>query len=91
MRLAEDMTIRPFIHPLSDVQSASIGAGTKVWQFAVVLPQAKFQAVSVGADNFIAMGTSIHKSTGDNEFLRGNPAMRMKISARTFCGVRDEA
>ena len=38
------MTSLPLIHPLSDVQSASIGAGTKVWQFAVVLPQAKFQA-----------------------------------------------
>lgn len=47
--------------------------------------------VSVGADNFIAMGTSIHKSTGDNEFLRGNPAKRADVSARTFCGVREEA
>ena len=28
------------IHPLSDVQSQSIGAGTKVWQFAVILPGA---------------------------------------------------
>jgi len=28
------------IHPLSDVQSPSIGAGTKVWQFAVILPGA---------------------------------------------------
>ena len=47
--------------------------------------------VSVGADNFIAMGTSIHKSTGDNEFLRGNPAKQADVSARTFCGVREEA
>ena len=28
------------IHPLSDVQSPSIGAGTKVWQFVVILPGA---------------------------------------------------
>ncbi|WP_426116300.1 acyltransferase [Pseudomonas sp. DSP3-2-2] len=28
------------IHPLSDVQSLSIGAGTKVWQFVVILPGA---------------------------------------------------
>lgn len=27
-------------HPLSDIQSENIGAGTKVWQFVVVLPGA---------------------------------------------------
>jgi UDP-2-acetamido-3-amino-2,3-dideoxy-glucuronate N-acetyltransferase len=32
---------QPLIHPLSDVQSAAIGAGTRVWQFVVVLPGAK--------------------------------------------------
>lgn len=47
--------------------------------------------VSVGSENFVAMGTAINKSTGDGEVYRGNPAMRMKISARTFCGVREEA
>ena len=29
-----------FVHPLSDVQSRSIGRGSKVWQFCVVLPGA---------------------------------------------------
>ncbi|MGY0217720.1 acyltransferase [Endozoicomonadaceae bacterium StTr2] len=29
------------IHELSDVQSNSIGEGSKIWQFCVVLPQAK--------------------------------------------------
>lgn len=29
------------IHPLSDVQSVKIGAGTSIWQFCVVLPQAQ--------------------------------------------------
>lgn len=29
-----------FIHPLSDVQSESIGNGTRVWQFAVILAKA---------------------------------------------------
>ncbi|AKL98625.1 acyltransferase [Endomicrobium proavitum] len=29
------------IHPLSDVQSKNIGENTKVWQFCVVLPNAK--------------------------------------------------
>ena len=35
---AED---RPFIHPSSDVQSTNIGAGPRVWQYVVVLPEAK--------------------------------------------------
>ncbi len=29
------------IHPLADVQSDKIGEGTRIWQFCVVLPQAK--------------------------------------------------
>ena len=28
------------IHPLSDVQSQNIGAGTRIWQYCVVLPHA---------------------------------------------------
>lgn len=30
-----------FIHPLSDVQTDSIGRGTQIWQFVVVLPGAR--------------------------------------------------
>ncbi|MDE2402197.1 MAG: N-acetyltransferase [Burkholderiales bacterium] len=30
-----------FIHPLSDVLASEIGAGTRVWQFVVILPGAK--------------------------------------------------
>ncbi|MGA6734056.1 N-acetyltransferase, partial [Escherichia coli] len=29
------------IHPLSDVKADSIGDGTRIWQFVVVLPGAK--------------------------------------------------
>ena len=29
------------IHPLSDVQSNNIGEGTNIWQFCVILPDAK--------------------------------------------------
>lgn len=32
---------QPAIHPLTDIQSAAIGAGTRIWQFVVVLPGAK--------------------------------------------------
>ena len=32
--------LSPKIHPLADVQSISIGTGTRIWQFAVILPGA---------------------------------------------------
>jgi acetyltransferase-like isoleucine patch superfamily enzyme len=32
---------QPVVHPLSDVQSSAIGAGTRVWQFVVILPGAR--------------------------------------------------
>lgn len=35
------MTPSYFVHPLADCQAACIGAGSKVWQFTVVLPQAR--------------------------------------------------
>lgn len=31
---------KPFIHPLSDVMSSTIGQKTKVWQYSVILPKA---------------------------------------------------
>ena len=34
------MTDQPTIHSLSDVQSTTIGARTRVWQFVVILPKA---------------------------------------------------
>lgn len=33
--------MKTFIHPLSDVQCAQIGDGTKIWQFCVVLRDAQ--------------------------------------------------
>ena len=35
------MTNSAFIHALADVQSESIGEGTRIWQFVVVLPGAR--------------------------------------------------
>ena len=32
---------QPFIHTLADVSSAALGARTRIWQFAIVLPGAK--------------------------------------------------
>ena len=35
-----------FVHPLADVQTGAIGASTRIWQFAVVLPGARIGAES---------------------------------------------
>jgi acetyltransferase-like isoleucine patch superfamily enzyme len=44
----------PTIHPLSDVQSPHIGAKTRIWQFCVVLPDAKIgSACNICAHVFI--------------------------------------
>ncbi|MEA3062953.1 MAG: UDP-2-acetamido-3-amino-2,3-dideoxy-glucuronate N-acetyltransferase [Sphingomonadales bacterium] len=32
---------KPFIHPLADVQTVHVGAGTRIWQFVVVLAGAR--------------------------------------------------
>ena len=51
------------IHPLSDVQSADIGEGTRIWQFAVVLPGAKIgKNCNICAQTFIENDVVI----GDN-------------------------
>lgn len=31
------LTQPPFFHALSDVQSSAIGAGTRIWQYVVIL------------------------------------------------------
>lgn len=51
------------IHPLADVQSAKIGEGTVVWQFAVILPQARIGSnCNVNCHTFIENDVVI----GDN-------------------------
>ena len=35
------MSTDTFIHPLADVQTTSIGHGTRIWQFVVILPNAR--------------------------------------------------
>jgi hypothetical protein len=41
------------IHPLSDVQSQTIGEGTRIWQFSVVLAGAKVAPTVTSAHVFI--------------------------------------
>jgi len=39
-----DVTTGYFVHQLADCQTARVGAGSKVWQFTVVLPRARIGA-----------------------------------------------
>jgi UDP-2-acetamido-3-amino-2,3-dideoxy-glucuronate N-acetyltransferase len=48
------------IHPLADVGSTDIGEGTRIWQFAVVLPGAKIgRNCNVCAQTFIEGGVVV--------------------------------
>ena len=39
--MTKAMPVPPRIHPSADVQSTQIGEGTSIWQYVVVLPQAR--------------------------------------------------
>jgi UDP-2-acetamido-3-amino-2,3-dideoxy-glucuronate N-acetyltransferase len=41
LRTMNSSSLTPRIHPLADVQSQQIGAGTQIWQFCVVLAGAQ--------------------------------------------------
>src|SRR4051794_33985572 len=49
-----NMKSMTFIHSLSDVQTDTIGEGTRVWQFAIVLPGARIgKDCNINAHTFI--------------------------------------
>lgn len=54
MNGATQLTNIPYIHATADVQSHTIGENTKIWQFVVVLPEAKIgNEVNICAHCFI--------------------------------------
>lgn len=82
------------IHPLSDVQSKNIGANTNIWQFCVILPEAKigsncnicshcFIENKVTIGNNVTIKNGVHLYDGitieDNVFIGPNA---------TFCNDR---
>ncbi|MBQ3690743.1 MAG: N-acetyltransferase [Bacteroidales bacterium] len=57
------------IHKLSDVQSQNIGENTNIWQFCVVLPEAKIGSncnicASVLVDNDVVIGNNVTVKSG---------------------------
>ncbi len=56
-----------FIHPLADVQTKSIGKGTKIWQFSVVLEKATIgNNCNINCNTFIENDVVI----GDNVTIK---------------------
>ncbi len=56
-----------FIHPLADVQSSAIGAGTRVWQFAVIVKGARIgRDCNICAHTFVEGGVVV----GDDVTLK---------------------
>jgi len=66
-----------FIHKLSDVHSEQIGVGTRIWQFVVVLPNAK-----IGADCNICSHCFI-----ENDVVIGN-RVTIKSGVQLWDGLR---
>lgn len=67
------------IHPSSDVQSTDIGAGSRIWQFVVVLPNAK-----IGADCNICSHCLI-----ENDVVVGD-RVTVKSGVQLWDGIRIE-
>lgn len=66
-----------FIHKLSDVQSTSIGEGTNIWQFVVILKEARIgKNCNVCANCFI-----------ENDVVIGN-SVTIKSGVYIWDGVR---
>ena len=68
---------KPFVHPLSDVQSTTIGSGTQIWQFVVVLPGAQ-----IGKDCNIGSHCLI-----ENDVVVGN-RVTIKSGVQLWDGLR---
>lgn len=66
-----------FIHPLSDVNSPNIGEGTRIWQFSVVLPDAR-----IGSDCNICAQVFI-----ENDVVIGN-RVTVKCGVQIWDGLR---
>jgi acetyltransferase-like isoleucine patch superfamily enzyme len=65
------------IHPLSDIQSTHIGKGTRIWQFCVVLPNAR-----IGADCNICSHVFI-----ENDVVIGD-RVTVKCGVQIWDGIR---
>jgi len=68
---------QPYIHALTDVQATAIGAGTRIWQFVVVLPHAR-----IGKDGTICSHCLI-----ENDVVIGD-RVTVKSGVQLWDGLR---
>ena len=68
-----------FLHPLADVQSPMIGAGTRIWQFCIVLEGAR-----IGSDSNVCSHCFI-----ENDVVVGD-RVTVKSGVQLWDGVRLE-
>lgn len=68
-----------FIHPMADVQTRSLGKGTKIWQFCVVLP-----AAQIGSDCNVCSNCFI-----ENDVILGD-RVTVKCGVQLWDGLRVE-
>jgi acetyltransferase-like isoleucine patch superfamily enzyme/dTDP-4-dehydrorhamnose 3,5-epimerase-like enzyme len=69
----------PFIHEMSDVQTRHIGSGTNIWQFCVILPDAR-----IGENCNICAGVFV-----ENDVVVGN-RVTVKNGVQLWDGLRLE-
>lgn len=87
------------IHPLADVQSQHIGEGTRIWQFCVILPQAKIGkncniCAQVLIENDVIVGDNVTIKSGvqlwdgvrieDNVFIGPNVTFTNDLLPRSM-------
>lgn len=86
------------IHPLSDVQSSNIGSDTFIWQFCVILPNAKIGkncniCANVLIENDVVVGNNVTIKSGvqlwdgvtieDNVFIGPNTTFTNDLTPRS--------
>jgi acetyltransferase-like isoleucine patch superfamily enzyme len=71
--------VQVFLHPLADVQSPMIGAGTRIWQFCIVLEGAR-----IGTDSNVCSHCFI-----ENDVVIGD-RVTVKSGVQLWDGVRLE-
>lgn len=91
---------KPFVHAMADVQSEDIGAGTRIWQFSVVLKGAKIGSkcninAQVFVENDVIVGDKVTVKSGvqlwdglrveDNVFICPNVTFTNDKYPRSKC------
>lgn len=94
-----------FVHKFSDCQSESIGKGTYIWQFVVVLKGAKIGASNINAhcliENDVVIGDNVTVKSGnylwdglrvdDNAFIGPNDSCTTTSGPARSPGRRDSS